>query len=82
MDASKPSVGRKPNLTNVNELFDNLVALGQHPKVKADTVTVMEKIGHFLDDEVTKEYKKLKKQGYSKQDASPIIAENLNVAKS
>mgnify|MGYP001204741931 CR=1 FL=1 len=49
------------NLTNVNELFDNLVALGQHPKVKADTVTVMEKIGHFLDDEVTKEYKKLKK---------------------
>ena len=47
------------NLTNVNELFDNLVTLGQHPKVKADTVTVMEKIGHFLDDEVTKEYKKL-----------------------
>ena len=69
------------NLTNVNELFDNLVTLGQHPKVKADTVTVMEKIGHFLDDEVTKEYKKLKKQGYSKQDASPIIAENLKVAK-
>ena len=69
------------NLTNVNELFDNLVTLGQHPKVKADTVTVMEKIGHFLDDEVAKEYKKLKKQGYSKQDASPIIAENLKVAK-
>jgi len=69
------------NLTNVNELFDNLVTLGQHPKVKADTVTVMEKIGHFLDDEVTKEYKKLKKEGYSKQDASPIIAENLKVAK-
>ena len=69
------------NLTNVNELFDNLVALGQHPKVKADTVTVMEKIGHFLDDEVTKEYKKLKKQGYSKLSASPIIAENLKVAK-
>ncbi len=69
------------NLTNVNELFVNLVTLGQHPKVKADTVTVMEKIGHFLDDEVTKEYKKLKKEGYSKQDASPIIAENLKVAK-
>ena len=69
------------NLTNVNELFDNLVSLGQHPKVKADTVTVMEKIGHFLDDEVTKVYKKLKKEGYTKQDASPIIAENLKVAK-
>ena len=38
------------NLTNVNELFDNLVNLGQHPKEKADTVTIMEKIGHFLDD--------------------------------
>lgn len=69
------------NLTNVNELFDNLVTLGQHPKVKADTVTVMEKIGHFLDDEVTKEYKKLKKKGFSKQEASPMIAENIKVSK-
>ena len=69
------------NLTNVNELFDNLVTLGQHPKVKADTVTVMEKIGHFLDDEVTKEYKKLKKKGFSKQEDSPMIAENIKVSK-
>ena len=69
------------NLTNVNELFDNLVTLGQHPKVKADTVTVMEKIGHFLDDEVTKEYKKLKKEGFSKQEASPMIAENIKISK-
>ena len=69
------------NLTNVNELFDNLVTLGQHPKVKSDTVTVMEKIGHFLDDEVTKEYKKLKKKGFSKQEASPMIAENIKVSK-
>ena len=69
------------NLTNVNELFGNLVTLGQHPKVKADTVTVMEKIGHFLDDEVTKEYKKLKKKGFSKQEASPMIAENIKVSK-
>ena len=69
------------NLTNVNELFDNLVTLGQHPKVKADTVTVMEKIGHFLDAEVTKEYKKLKKKGFSKQEASPMIAENIKVSK-
>ena len=69
------------NLTIVIEVFDNLVALGQHRKVKADNVTVIEKIGHYLDDEVTKEYKKLKKQGYSKQDASPIIAENLKIPK-
>lgn len=69
------------NMTNVFQLFNNLVELGQHPKERADTVTVMEKIGHFLDDEVRKLYKKLKQEGYSKVEASPIIAERLNVAK-
>ncbi len=69
------------NMTNVFQLFNNLVDLGQHPKERADTVTVMEKIGHFLDDEVRKLYKKLKKEGYSKVEASPVIAERLNVAK-
>ena len=69
------------NLTNVNELFDNLVDLGQHPKEKADTITVMEKIGHFLDDAVAKIYKKLKKEGFTKAEASPLIAERLNIAK-
>ncbi|MGY5849292.1 amidophosphoribosyltransferase [Salegentibacter sp. F14] len=69
------------NMTNVNQLFNNLVDLGQHPKERADTVTVMEKIGHFLDSEVEKLYKKLKKQGYSKVEASPMIAEKLNVTK-
>ena len=49
------------NMTNVNELFDNLVQIGQHPKEKADTVTVMEKIGHFLDDAVAQLYKDIKK---------------------
>ena len=69
------------NMTNVHQLFNNLVELGQHPKEKADTVTVMEKIGHFLDDEVRKLYKKLKKEGYTKVEASPLIAEQLNVKK-
>ncbi len=69
------------NMTNVFQLFDNLVELGQHPKENSDTVTVMEKIGHFLDDEVRKLYKKLKKEGYSKVEASPLIADRLNVAK-
>ena len=69
------------NMTNVNELFDTLVTLGQHPKEKADTITIMEKIGHFLDDEVAKNYKRLKKEGYSKIECSPLIAERLNVAK-
>ena len=69
------------NMTNVDELFGNLVELGQHPKEKADTVTVMEKIGHFLDDAVAKLYKQIKKEGYTKREASALIAERLNVAK-
>ena len=69
------------NMTNVNELFQNLVELGQHPKEKADTITVMEKIGHFLDDAVAKLYKKLKKEGFNKFEASPQIAERLNIVK-
>ncbi len=69
------------NMTNVHELFDNLVQLGQHPKEMADTVTVMEKIGHFLDDAVAKLYKQIKKEGYTKLEASPLIAERLKVTK-
>jgi len=67
------------NMTNVKELFQNLIDLGQHPKQMADTVTVMEKIGHFLDDEVTELYKQCKLEGFSKQEASTIIGERLNV---
>jgi amidophosphoribosyltransferase len=67
------------NMTNVKELFQNLIDLGQHPKQMADTVTVMEKIGHFLDDEVTELYKQCKLEGYSKQEASPVIGERLNI---
>ncbi|MCB0399041.1 MAG: amidophosphoribosyltransferase, partial [Winogradskyella sp.] len=69
------------NMTNVNELFNNLVDIGQHPKEKADTITVMEKIGHFLDDAVSKIYKDLKKEGYSKIECSPLIAERLKLSK-
>ena len=69
------------NMTNVDELFGNLVELGQHPKEMADTITVMERIGHFLDDAVSKLYKEVKKEGYSKRQASPHIAERLNVGK-
>ncbi|RYJ41529.1 amidophosphoribosyltransferase [Flavobacterium beibuense] len=69
------------NLTNVKELFDSLVELGQHPKELADTVTVMEKIGHFLDEDVMEIYQQCKNEGYTKQEASAVIAERLNVAK-
>jgi len=69
------------NMTNTNALFDNLIKLGMHPKEKTDTVTVMERIGHFLDDAVRKLYKKAKAKGLNKEEASPYIAEKLNVAK-
>ena len=69
------------NMTNTLELFNNLIKLGMHPKEKADTITVMEKIGHFLDDAVRKLYKKAKADGMNKMEASPYIAQNLNVAK-
>jgi amidophosphoribosyltransferase len=69
------------NMTNVTELFNSLVELGQHPKEMADTVTVMEKIGHFLDDEVTDLYLECKNNGLSKREASPVIAEKLDIAK-
>ena len=69
------------NMTNVSQLFSNLVELGQHPKEYTDTITIMEKIGHFLDDAVAKLYKKLKKEGYSKVECSSIIAERLSIKK-
>ena len=69
------------NLTNVRELFQDLVALGQHPKEMTDTITVMEKIGHFLDDEVSELYYKIKEEGFSKKAASPKIGERLDIGR-
>ncbi|MCF8332392.1 MAG: amidophosphoribosyltransferase [Bacteroidales bacterium] len=69
------------NLTNVHELFDNLVNVGQHPVETTDTITVMEKIGHFLDRENESLYKKFKEQGYSKKEISGLIASHLDVLK-
>ena len=67
------------NMTNNKELFNDLVKLGQHPKEMSDTVTVMERIGHFLDDAVGEKYEKLKKEGVSKIEASTIIGEELDL---
>ncbi len=69
------------NMTNVTQLFANLVELGQHPKELADTVTIMENIGHFLDDEVSELYQTCKNEGYTKQEASAVISERLNIAR-
>ena len=69
------------NMTNSKQLLEELVELGQHPKEFTDTVTVMEKIGHFLEDEVAGLYNKAKEQGFNKKDASPFIEENLDLQK-
>jgi amidophosphoribosyltransferase len=69
------------NLTNVDELFQQLVELGQHPKQKADTVTIMERIGHFLDKEVERLFREFKNQGYHNSQISPLIEEKLDVQK-
>jgi amidophosphoribosyltransferase len=69
------------NLTNVDELFDTLVDLGQHPKEKSDTVTVMEKIGHFLDVENDELYERYKALGYAKTDIYARIQDELKIDK-
>lgn len=68
------------NMTNVDELLQQLYELGQHPKEQADTVTVLEKIGHFLDDENQELFDKFKHEGYSNVEISARIAQNLDVA--
>jgi amidophosphoribosyltransferase len=67
------------NLTNVDQLLDQLLELGQHPKEKSDTVTVLEKIGHFLDEENELLFKRYKQEGYSNKEISSMIASSLDV---
>jgi amidophosphoribosyltransferase len=69
------------NLTNVDELFQSLIKIGQHPQKTSDTVTILEKLGHFLDDENEEIYHKFKKKGHSKKEISPLIADNLDLQK-
>lgn len=68
------------NMTNVDELLEQLYELGQHPKEQADTVTVLEKIGHFLDDENQELFDTYKKEGLSNVEITAKISENLNIA--
>ena len=67
------------NLTNVGEVFSSLIDLGQNPVDFSDTVTILENIGHRLDEENEKLYWQFKDQGYSKKDISPLIEKNLDV---
>ena len=67
------------NLTNVDALFNVLLGIGQHPKEYSDTVTILEKIGHFLDEENSLLVRKFKEQGYTNRQISPLVAEHLDV---
>ncbi|MBT7828052.1 MAG: amidophosphoribosyltransferase, partial [Bacteroidetes bacterium] len=67
------------NMTNNKELFDKLVELGQYPISFTDTITVLEKIGHFLESENEYLYKQYKEQGYNQKDITDLIAKNLSL---
>ena len=67
------------NMTNVDELFNDLIDLGQHPKEKADTVTILEKIGHFLDEENQRVFKKYKQKKFDKQEISKKIESEISL---
>jgi amidophosphoribosyltransferase len=69
------------NLTNVDELFNLLVALGQFPKGFNDTVTVLEKVGHFLDEENELLFRQYKNEGYANAEISPLIEKNIDIRK-
>jgi amidophosphoribosyltransferase len=68
------------NLTNVGEVFSSLVALGQNPVDFSDTVTILENIGHRLDEENERLFRKFKEEGFSKKEISPMIEKNLDLA--
>lgn len=67
------------NLTNVDEQFEHLIELGQHPRDYSDTVTILEKLGHFLDSENERIFRKYKKKGYTNYEISGLIAKDLNI---
>lgn len=69
------------NLTNTNELFNKLIELGQHPKAYTDTVTILEKVGHFLDEENQLLFRQYKNEGFTNKEISPLIEQNLDVQK-
>ncbi len=69
------------NLTNVDEIFKKLLYLGQHPREYSDTITVLEKVGHFLDEENEEIFRDLRQKGFSKKDCSPQIQKDIDIAK-
>mgnify|MGYP000983737873 FL=1 len=69
------------NLTNTDELFRKLISLGQHPKAYTDTVTILEKVGHFLDEENQLLFRQYKNEGFSNRQISPLIEKDIDIQK-
>ncbi|MEA3505119.1 MAG: amidophosphoribosyltransferase [Bacteroidota bacterium] len=69
------------NLTNVDELFEKLVELGQYPSETSDTITILEKIGHFLDEENENLYREFRNEGFKKREITDKIIENIDIRK-
>ncbi len=67
------------NLTNIEDLFDNLVECGQHPVRMGDTITVLEKLAKFLDHENQRLYDIYKAKGYSKIEISSMMPQALDL---
>ncbi len=67
------------NLTNVDELFERLIDLGQHPIETSDTITMLEKIGHFLDEENERLYREFKIAGHQKREISGLIGKHMDL---
>jgi amidophosphoribosyltransferase len=68
------------NLTNMEEIFNHLIEIGQNPIDFSDTITILENVGHFLDEEVERLYRFYKEKGFSKREVSPIIEKELDLA--
>ncbi len=69
------------NLTNVDEIIENLISIGQHPKDHSDTVTILENIGHFLDEENQRLFEEFHKKGYTNIEITELIRKNLDIPK-
>ncbi len=67
------------NMTNMEELFQQLISFGQHPKEKSDTITILEKIGHFQDEEVKRLFNWFKADGYDNEEITKLIIENIDI---
>ncbi len=68
------------NLTNVEEIFNSLILSGQHPREYSDTISILELVGYYIDEEVDKLYKKYRSEGYSKAELTPLIQQNIDIA--